>query len=52
MQNVVGNLSATPGAVRHAGPRVGEHNREILVEALGFDEAVLGQAGYALGPSS
>jgi crotonobetainyl-CoA:carnitine CoA-transferase CaiB-like acyl-CoA transferase len=51
MQNVVGNLSATPGAVRHAGPRVGEHNREILVEALGFDEAILGQAGYPLAPS-
>ena len=36
MQNVVGRLSRTPGGVRKAGPRVGEHNREILVERLGY----------------
>jgi crotonobetainyl-CoA:carnitine CoA-transferase CaiB-like acyl-CoA transferase len=38
MQDVVGRLSRTPGAVRHAGPRLGEHNREILVDRLGFSE--------------
>ena len=40
-QNVAGRLSATPGAIRHAGPRVGAHNREILIEELGFTEAEL-----------
>jgi crotonobetainyl-CoA:carnitine CoA-transferase CaiB-like acyl-CoA transferase len=38
MQNVVGKLSRTPGAIRHTGPRLGEHNREVLVERLGFTE--------------
>ena len=41
-QNVAGKLSATPGVIRHAGPRLGSHNREILVEELGFTEAELG----------
>lgn len=39
MQNVVGKLSRTPGAIRHTGPRLGEHNREVLIDLLGFDEA-------------
>lgn len=30
MQNVAPRLSATPGAVRHAAPELGEHNDEIL----------------------
>ena len=41
MQDVVGRLSRTPGAVRHAGPPLGEHNREILIDRLGFSEAEL-----------
>jgi crotonobetainyl-CoA:carnitine CoA-transferase CaiB-like acyl-CoA transferase len=41
MQNVVGKLSRTPGAIRHTGPRLGEHNREVLVDLLGFSEAEL-----------
>ncbi len=41
MQNVVGKLSRTPGRIRAAGPRVGEHNREILIGQLGFSEAEL-----------
>lgn len=45
MQNVVGRLSRTPGAIRSAGPRVGEHNREILVERLGLTESALRDAG-------
>jgi crotonobetainyl-CoA:carnitine CoA-transferase CaiB-like acyl-CoA transferase len=48
MQNVVGNFSRTPGAIRHAGPRLGEHNREVLVEELGFSEAELKDAGLPL----
>jgi formyl-CoA transferase len=37
-QNVVGKLSATPGSVRHAGQKLGESNREILMERLGYSE--------------
>ncbi len=48
MQNVVGNFSRTPGAIRRAGPRLGEHNREVLVEELGFGEAELKDAGLPL----
>lgn len=48
MQNVVGNLSATPGAVRWAGPRLGEHNREILIERLGLDAEAVRAAGIEL----
>jgi crotonobetainyl-CoA:carnitine CoA-transferase CaiB-like acyl-CoA transferase len=45
MQNVVGRLSRTPGRIRRAGPRLGEHNREILVGRLGLSEALLREAG-------
>ena len=48
MQNVVGQFSRTPGAIRHAGPRLGEHNREVLVDELGFSEAELKDAGLRL----
>lgn len=48
MQNVVGQLSRTPGAIAHAGPRLGEHNREILVQELGFSEDELRAAGIPL----
>ncbi|MEZ5852933.1 MAG: CoA transferase [Hyphomicrobiaceae bacterium] len=48
MQNVVGKFSETPGEIRHAGPRIGEHNREILVGELGFTEDELKAAGIAL----
>jgi crotonobetainyl-CoA:carnitine CoA-transferase CaiB-like acyl-CoA transferase len=41
-QNIAGKLSATPGRIDHAGPRLGSSNREILVERLGFSEAELG----------
>jgi formyl-CoA transferase len=39
MQNVAPRLSATPGAVRHAGPDLGEHNTEVLGGLLGIDAA-------------
>ncbi len=48
MQNVVGKFSRTPGGIRHAGPRLGAHNREILVTRLGFAEGELREAGIEL----
>ena len=50
MQNVVGKFSRTPGAISHAGPRLGEHNREVLVDLLGFDPAELAAGGIVLDP--
>jgi crotonobetainyl-CoA:carnitine CoA-transferase CaiB-like acyl-CoA transferase len=47
-QSVYGHLSATPGRMRRAGPRVGDHTDEILREwlSLGDDElAELSAAG-------
>jgi crotonobetainyl-CoA:carnitine CoA-transferase CaiB-like acyl-CoA transferase len=41
-QNVAGKLSATPGVVHHAGPKLGSSNRAVLIEELGFTEAELG----------
>ncbi|MFN3643095.1 MAG: CaiB/BaiF CoA transferase family protein [Gemmobacter sp.] len=37
MQNVAPRLSATPGAVRHAGPDLGEHTEEVLRGLLNLD---------------
>jgi formyl-CoA transferase len=48
MQDVVGRLSASPGEIRHPGPRLGQHNREILVQRLGYSEAMLAEAGIVL----
>jgi crotonobetainyl-CoA:carnitine CoA-transferase CaiB-like acyl-CoA transferase len=48
MQNVVGKLSRTPGQIRHTGPALGAHNREVLVDMLGFSEEELAQQGIAL----
>lgn len=41
IQNVVPRLSKTPGRLRHLGPELGEHNREVYVETLGYDESEL-----------
>ncbi|MCA3227789.1 MAG: CoA transferase [Burkholderiales bacterium] len=41
MANVVPRLSATPGAVRHAGHAVGEDTHRVLHELLGLDAATL-----------
>ena len=38
MPNVLFRLSETPGAIRWAGPRLGEHNHEVL-GALGVNDA-------------
>jgi formyl-CoA transferase len=47
-QNVVGKLSDTPGRIAHAGPRLGIHNREVLVDELGFGEDEVRAAGLKL----
>ena len=45
MQNVAPRLSETPGAVRHVGPALGEHNEEVLGGLLGLPDEV--RADYA-----
>ncbi len=52
MQNVVGRLSRTPGRIRHTGPRLGEHNREVLVDRLGFSEDEVRAQGIELRPGA
>lgn len=46
-QNVAGKLSATPGRVRHAGPKLGSSNRNILIDELGFSEEELASGTLA-----
>ena len=41
MLGVVPKFSETPGAVEHAGPKFGEHNRHIYSSWLGLDEEKL-----------
>lgn len=41
MQNVVPKLEGTPGRIRHAGLRKGEHTDEVLAELLGMDRSQL-----------
>ncbi|MFV0294990.1 MAG: CaiB/BaiF CoA transferase family protein, partial [Hyphomicrobiaceae bacterium] len=48
MQNVVGKFSETPGEIKTAGPRLGQHNREVLIGELGFTEAEVREAGLDL----
>jgi len=43
MQNVVPRFSLTPGEVRRAGPRLGEHNREIFQGMLGLSDTELAE---------
>jgi formyl-CoA transferase len=43
-QNIAGKLSATPGEVRHSGPRLGSSNREILMGRLGLTEEQMREA--------
>ena len=48
MQDVVGKLSRTPGEISAPGPRLGQHNREVLIDRLGYTEADLVAAGLSL----
>jgi crotonobetainyl-CoA:carnitine CoA-transferase CaiB-like acyl-CoA transferase len=41
MAEAVPRLSQTPGAVRHAGHRLGEDSRTVLRDWLGLDSAAL-----------
>lgn len=43
MIGVVPKFSATPGAVEHAGPTLGEHNRHIYGSWLGFNQEKLNE---------
>lgn len=52
MQNVVGKLSRTPGRIDRAGPILGEHNREILIDQLGYSEEALRAEGIMPDPAN
>lgn len=41
MTGIVPKFSTTPGAVRHAGPRLGEHTEAVLRDVAGVDPAEL-----------
>lgn len=43
MPGIVPRLSVTPGRVTHAGPRLGEHNRQVYGELLGLDDDGIAQ---------
>ena len=43
VQNVLPRLSKTPGQIRHLGPELGAHNREIFVEEMGHSEEDLAE---------
>jgi len=43
MTGVVPRFTGTPGSIRHAGPRLGEHTEEVLNELLGLDDDDLAQ---------
>lgn len=45
MQAPAGQFQRTPQMVRHTGPRVGQHNVEILVDELGFSKEEIQRAG-------
>ena len=41
MQNVVPKFSRTPGRIRHAGPRLGQHTAEVYRDWIGLDQEEL-----------
>ena len=52
MQNVVGRFSRTPGSIDRPGPILGEHNREVLIDELGFEVQQVKSAGIDIADSS
>ncbi|MYD29449.1 MAG: hypothetical protein F4X03_11180 [Dehalococcoidia bacterium] len=44
---VAPRLSSTPGVLQRAAPRIGEHTREILSEALDLSEAEIDEFAEA-----
>ena len=48
IENTRCKLSRTPGAPRHAGPELGEHNVHVLQEILGYDDEQLANAFASL----
>ncbi|MDP2708128.1 MAG: CoA transferase, partial [Burkholderiales bacterium] len=43
MPNVVPKLSATPGAIRHSGHRIGQDTRRVLTELAGLSADEIAQ---------
>jgi formyl-CoA transferase/succinyl-CoA--D-citramalate CoA-transferase len=41
MTGIVPRFSATPGDIRHPGPRLGQHTEEVLAEVLGLDDGAI-----------
>jgi len=41
MTGIVPRFTETPGTIRHAGPRLGQHTEEVLAEVLGLDDAAI-----------
>jgi crotonobetainyl-CoA:carnitine CoA-transferase CaiB-like acyl-CoA transferase len=38
MPGVVPKLSATPGEIKWAGPKLGQHNKEVYEELVGLND--------------
>lgn len=47
MQNVFPRLSESPGGVRHSGPALGEHTKDVLRDWLGFSEGAIASLARA-----
>ena len=43
MPGIIPKFSDTPGAVEHAGPRLGEHNAQVLGAWLGYDALAIAE---------
>lgn len=43
MQRIIPKFQRTPGRIHHTGPKLGEHNKEIYINQLGYTEKELSQ---------